>query len=750
MPVKTATKEETPDELRTYEFHGILFHGNEGEEHKGHCPFCGGKAFFVNQSTSKFHCKTCPASGNKYNFLQLYYDYWYTRTTQAHFDKLGKDRGLPGEAFELVEFAWDADNKVWLIPVRNAKDSMVNLGKWNPKPLKDGTRPVFLTAGCKAHLHNISHLKNAKQAWIVEGYWDYAALTWLLHQNKAKDAAILPCPGSNTFKEDWAKDHFNGLDVIVPYDHDDAGRTGKARVVELIKKHSKPKTISTINWPDSLPDKYDIRDYVVKNVKRPVKALEELLYLKEEIKLVHRARPDITRTKFSELVQDFENCIHCPQEMQDGLLLSLAVTLSNDLFTDPYCPIWLYIVAPSGRGKTLILQTTAGLDNTRFETTLGPKTLISGFKSPDGSDVSLLPHIIGKTLIIEDFTAIMNLSSGDQDEIYGVLRTAYNGRYEKTFGHLGTRVYPEPGSNHETCHFTILAGCTGVIHADKRANEGERFLKFHMHSNSYNPIPQVRSAIDKTIEGETPEVILRDPVNAFIEYKLANMPEKPATVPPEIIERTIGLAQITASLISFVVRKNGEMVSRPETGVATRISKQLIKIGQAVCFVLDKPEIDEEVYRIMQRVAINTAYGWHCDAFVAVAQADHSVGVVTKEVSAAARMKGSTAHRCLEDLMELGLINMTFDSIPTRGRPTSRWFLSELSKELWTMAKIDPTVLSNDPPAGMDFKRRAKDFGTPQFDDHPMTNGKPLPRKPIKKVVRRTAKKKVATKKQSR
>jgi hypothetical protein len=429
------------------------------------------------------------------------------------------------------------------------------------------------------------------------------------------------------------------------------------------------------------------------------------------------------------------------------LLISVSVVFSNKIFADPYCPLWIYIIAPPGKGKTLILQTTSDSELVEFATTLTPNTLISGYKTPDGTDASLLPRLIGRTLVIEDFTGIMNLPSGEQDEIYGVLRSAYNGRYEKQFGHIGLRVYPEPGSGHETCHFTILAGCTGAIHADKRANQGERFLKFHMSSPDFNPVEQVRSAITNTIEETTPETVLREPVSAFIDYKLANI-KPPATVPDWVVERTIGLSSLVAIIRALVLRSKGELVVRPESEIATRIAKQLIKLGQAIAFTLDKEEIDEECYRLMQRVGMDSCYGWHRDALVPICVSDEPMR--TEEISRNAIMARTTAFRCLEDLLELGAVTFDLEQTGQKGKPSHLWYPTDLTKKLWDQAKIDPELLSYK-PLGKNFKRKMRKVAPKGKRVYQPTKKKPVQhsspsfsrkKQPVKKVTRKGVKKK--------
>lgn len=710
MPTRTVKKKRTqaddrPENIKAFDSFGLNFTDETGSDWKAECPFCGGAAFHVNQKEGTYHCKTCPVHGNKYTFMQAWYDLWFKKTTSRDFKKLEEDRGLPWEQFELQEFAYDKTNGVWLVPIRNAKSSMVNLGRWNKDRPINGHRPVMMAGGCKTHLGCAERISDNPKVWICEGIWDVVAAEWLLAQNKIKDTAVVWVPGSQSFKEEWAIEHCFGREIVLLYDNDDPGSLGMEKAAELIRLHGKPKSISKIKWPESFPEKFDLRDYVLKNLKKPKGAYKELLGMIEEVHFKKPKTHTIERTTFEEIVQDFREKIHVTDEFIDGLLISFSVIFSSKIFNDPYCPLWMYIIAPPGKGKTLIFQTTSDSEQVEFQTTLTPATLVSGFKTPDGSDPSLLPKIIGKTLVIEDFTGIMNLPAGEQDEIYGILRSAYNGRYEKQFGHIGLRQYPEPGSEHETCHFTILAGCTGAIHADKRANQGERFLKYHMSSPDFDPVPQVRSAISNTVNEVTPEILLREPVSAFIDYKLANT-KPPAVVPTWIEEKLIGLAQIVATVRAVVLRSRGELVTRPEAEVATRISKQLVKLGQAVAFTLNKDEVDKECYRIMQRVGMDTCYGWARDAISAIVCCEDEY-VKTEVVSGIARMSRTTTFRNLEDLLELGVVSFDLEDTGRKGKPAHLWYLNPQIKELWERSEIDAKSLLHT-PAGVNFKARAR------------------------------------------
>jgi hypothetical protein len=679
---------------------GLDFHHAEGDEQKTTCPFCKKNSLHVNKTNGLFHCKSCTKSGNKYTFLQYYYDHWKDRTSDKHLEAIAMDRDLPIEAFQDADIAYDKSQAVYLIPVQNEKGSMVNLGRWDIQRGEDGkSRPVYSLKGCKVHLFNLASLASMPTVWLCEGPWDQISLNYLFAETRCKDSAVLAVPGASTFKPEWTQ-YFEGKHVVLCYDNDDPGKKGLERTAKLLQENCRLASLSKIVWPESYPSGFDLRDFVSKYGGNPERCMGRLWRFATRIPLTKskaKAKVTVKCETIQELYEECAKAIHLSKEIEDTLAVIISVVLSNKIFKNPYCPLWLFIVGPSGSGKTMLLQSTSDLEHASWQTSLTPKTLISGYKTSDGSDPSLLPALIGKTLIIEDFTGIMGLPAGEQDEIYGVLRSVYNGRYEKPYGHMGiSRVYPAPDSEHETCHFTILAGVTGAIHADRRANHGERFLKYHMmvDNEDYNPLDQIQRSIDNTLSQSSPEQLLRPPVSAFVEHKFAELEKlgdkfEPAAIPERFRQQIIGLAQTVAMVRAVVVRKQGELVVRPEAEIGTRIAQQLIKFAQALAFTYGKSEIDEEVYRLVKRVGLDTCYGWHRDVLLAIAHAGDK-GILHQEICAHAIIGSSTCRRCIDDLFELGAIEFKDDKGPSsvKGRKPQRWFLTPAMKHLVSLAEI--------------------------------------------------------------
>ena len=116
--------------------------------------------------------------------------------------------------------------------------------------------------------------------------------------------------------------------------------------------------------------------------------------------------------------------------------------------------------------------------------TLTKSTLVSGMAEKDKDTGEMVPiagimqDLDGKVLVLKDFTTILSTNEDTRTEIYGQLRSAYDGYFEKAFGTMRRKV-----SVHST--FGIVAGVTPIISKYTRLHNllGERFLYIRSNPN---------------------------------------------------------------------------------------------------------------------------------------------------------------------------------------------------------------------------------------------------------------------------
>lgn len=279
--------------------------------------------------------------------------------------------------------------------------------------------------------------------------------------------------------------------------------------------------------------------------------------------------------------------------LEDDSVIDLIVGLvaGNRLPTDP---VWLYLVAPPSSGKTELLNAIFGLEDTYFLSDLTPAALISGYVDPDtGEDKSLLPQLDGKLVVIKDFTVILSKPAETRNQLYSILRDAYDGYSCRGMG---------TGSKGFHSRFNMIAGVTPDIEADwsKTLSLGERFLTFRLAVNNRDEHTR------RSLTNANYEPRMRDELKEAVQGVLAGLPN---LVPSAdgLFTKTLRLADLLTTSRTFLARdRNGCVTTPPTPELAGRVAKQLLRIGQSLALVRGKPEVTEEEFTIMKKVAFDS------------------------------------------------------------------------------------------------------------------------------------------------
>jgi hypothetical protein len=688
MPVtkkrKTKRNKEDSSPLDLYEAHGFLRTTTKSGQHIGACPFCDhDDHFYINKDDGRFSCKSCGLEGNKYSFLQQIYESCLQSTRDKHWKQIAKQRqDLPWQIYREAGIAYDNLQKCYLFPVWNDKGSLVNLYKWSGKRGDN----LYSTATCKLHLLGIHAIEEHGPIYLVEGHWDYLALGWLLEKEHDGPYTVLAIPGASNFNEERDVKFFIDREVYVLFDNDDPGRKGQEKVIEILHRHPLA-SLRCVQWPESYKDGFDLEDLIAEDVSHPRKALSKLKKFIHSVTQIAEDEEEIEPIEtFRDVVKEYKKHMHLSKELEDALALMFAVCFS---VREESIPLWMFFVGPPGTGKTLLLQSIGQTHRTHFESSLGPKTLVSGQKGD--YDPSLLPRLIGRTLVVKDWTELLTMSAQDQEQVISVLRGAYDGRYEKTYGNGMVRVYPSPDSSHRTCYFSLIAGVTHSIYKNDRSDYGERFLRFEIKPDKVED--HIRRALSNVREKVYPEFALRPIANAFLARKVD--PENLPTLPKFMESRLVGLSTIISFIRSRVERHQGRLIYRPVLETPTRLAMQLLRLSRFLAFVYNKPAVDDQCYRLVKKVAMDTCYGWHRDAFLTLMQHTKG-GIELDDIINKAQIEKTQAHRCMNDLLNLGAAHRKKMNEKQRrktghdgkGNIPYLWTLSEQAQRAVTLAKL--------------------------------------------------------------
>lgn len=712
------------DCLAPYKFHGVDFRTTKNGQAIATCPYCaqddsrtGEGHFFVSVKTGQYQCKKCGEEGNVYTFLTKLHQRLLAETTDAHLKALSKDRGgQPFDSFASHDVAFDEVGHRYLIPVPNGNGALANLLAYAPKSEK---RKPLPTTGCALHLYGLPDLKDEGPIYLVEGPWKKQALCWLLEKvGLDQDLySVLSTLGAGSFKKEWAE-KFKDRDVILMYDNDQTGSTNMDKVSKLLAPVA--SSVRRIVWPASTEEKYGVNDFVADNRKTPKKAWRLLKSFVPEATTGSgkKARPKLVRKFFKDVLKDFRKAtVHMSRTYEDVLTVVMAVVLSAQLDNSGLMsersriPLWLFLVGPPGVGKTLLIHSfLEAAEQSHFLSCLTKSQLVSGYSVGEGEeDPSILPKLRGKCLFVEDYTTIKSLPLGSQEELYGLLRSAYNGKFDQTFGNMQVRSYDD-------LYFSMVAGVTDVIHGDQRATLGERFLKIDVMGEDTDEMQLMRAALNPMLgrideKAAKAEKLLRESVAAFLSnpFDIEKLPD----VPNWFIERLLSLASLGARLRAHVARQHGDLLYRPRAEVGTRLVKQLSKLARLVAYVLGKRTVDKEVYRIVHRVALDTMIGFNLEILHCLYSAKD--GCILPDIGNALQISHSSIDRKLQDLQELGVV-IREQSIrkDKRGRRYYIWRMAEHIKEFWKGADIQFTPPKTDrrkgykPKSKVPLKRKKK------------------------------------------
>lgn len=721
----------TQSKLKIFEAHGVDFTGESGDQAIGRCPFTGkDDKFYVNTKNFLWDSKTAGVSGNINDFLRLISDKYAKDMTPDAFKALAKDRKLPLEAFISWNIGWDG--RRYLIPVRDNRGRVVDIRHYSI-----GGR-VMSTAGCSLGLLGAEWLFKlpSEPVYICEGEWDAIALRWLIGK-LGLSHCVVGLPGAGVFKPEWVP-WVSGRRVHTLYDHDAAGEEGEHVAFKRLKNST--QSLTFVHWPSDLPEGFDVRDWVIEGAikankpKGTWRGLQGLFHPEPRRTMVkeadaaatvddetaHERGPEAVippRTSkwkrgpsLDEVYAEFKKWLYL--DSTDAIDIMLASVVSQQIDGEP---IWMFLVGPPGSAKTETLSSLSWVDNAYMTSSLTPHSLISGASWKDNADPSLIPKLNGKVMVIKDFTSILSMRDTEKDEIFGILRDAYDGKCGKEFGNGVVRNYES--------RFTILAAVTPSIYAmsSSHAALGERFLKFGIGDNLLHRSEDaiIGRAISNINQETTMRSDLADAIQSYITKTLRLAPLGNGSLPvlsEEIKTKVIALARFGARMRGTVTRdtyRNDIITSRPSAEVGSRLGKQLAKLVQALAVVRQRKAVEADDYRLAKKVMLDTIPQRTEDVLrhILLTCRKPNDTMTTNEIHVKSRYPVATIGRIMQDLTILDITRRVVTKVgPHHGNATA-WTLSGYIREVIAKAELYKTEEELSRPARISIrviKRRKK------------------------------------------
>lgn len=689
-----------PEALWPLVAHGVEFTTRSRSQWAGTAPFSEKEGkFYVNPENGLWDEKHLGLRGNAQRFLEEMAKHYQSAMTPVRWTRIARDRGLPVAALKPWGFGWDGE--AFILPVKGASGGVRDLKRFNPT-----RRKLFSTKGCKAAVLGLDRLQKTPPnggdsggqgiTWVCEGEWDAIALTWWLRRLGRDADRVVGVPGSKGVDADLAG-RLIGRKVVCCFDNDDAGDRLAGRAREILRGAG--VKARWLNWPHRWSDGWDVRDFIVYKREHNVDDKDAWKKFYSLVGDAHRADDgsedssdvevpdtyvsDDEAPSWEEVLRKYRKYLHMDKEMELALKFIVAVVYSQKLRTKE--PLWAYLVAAAGGGKTALLSTLAGHKKTVFRSTVTPNALVSGFKS--SSDPSLLPKLTGKTLVVKDFTTTLVGSDFDFEKTMAILRDAFDGEFTQSYGNDVVRTY-------HGLHFSIIAGVTPAIHAKPQAMMGERFLKLCMRTaNGKTRMERLVASIRSADLDEKMDKDLGDTMNRFLSRRVV---ESDIPVPPRVfLERMAALSQVVSLLRAQVSRDKYDrdlLHYRPEPEVGTRPYRQFIKLAMSLYFALRKKRYDDEILRIVERVALDSCTGFNIEVVRALLGSED--GMTVRAVAEKVGLSYATVSRAMVDLQTLKAVKGE-TALPQRGqagRPAQVWKVVGDLLEFWRTACVGRSI----------------------------------------------------------
>ena len=641
-------QDDTPEGLRPFVFHGMDVAKSSGQEYTGDCPLCGKEGkFYINSKSGKWSCHVCGEGGGISAFLKRYWETCFETMSSRDYARLLQERGLE-QAETLI--SWEVASSImtgeWILPAygldRHGKLYMQQLYRYVKTP--KGMR-LLAVPGRKHGVFGAQVMENKAIVYITEGPWDGMRLWESMRMLRnvgdgrlvatsnprtslAKDVDVISVPGCNAWPATM-KRLMKSKNVVLCFDSDhprEHPRTGayippagfqgiKRAAIDLAEE---PMSSRFFQWgpegydPD-LSNGYDLRDLLnddqVSGMQRIVdNAVPVPKEWSEEVEQESKQLSSEQCEDWQELLSSWKKALKWTEGLEYGLAVMLATGASTNSVGDQ---LWVKIIGPPSCGKSTLCE---ALSVTR-EFVVAKSTIRgfhSGFQSA-GKDASLIPIIMGKTLVTKDGDTL--LQSPNLGQILSEARDVYDSVSR-------THYRNSVGKDYEGIRVTWILCGTESLRSIDNSELGQRFLD---------------CVIMNRITDEEEDPILWRKVNAAADHvDIQTTEETSSQHDPELLEamcRTGGyleylrkdahklLPKIKFSnsakrmcmnygkFVSYMRARPGENTETATREMAARLVSQHTRLAKCLALTLQRESVDSVVLDMVRRVCMDTSRG---------------------------------------------------------------------------------------------------------------------------------------------
>lgn len=612
-----------------------------GKEVLTRCPRCGKEKLYIHSQDGVWMCMVCGESGRWTLYLE-----WLLQNSDedpSDLQRLSEMRGLSVDALVHYEIRLVGDR--WLIPYRDRDSFLQTVRVWAGK--------IMGLPGVSPMRYGMQFDKGNRTLYICEGEWDTMAF---YDMGVPEGVDWWGIPGAGIWRDEWSEECV-GRDLVLCLDNDTAGSKGIQRIHASVRGLA--GSVSYLDWEkvgEVLPiqDGHDLRD--LRKIGVTWNDLQDWIteYREESRPSLVVQTPVRTRGDSPKTFEEVVECLGSRYILTKYHEYALRLALSQVVNLRSEIPLWIHYIGPPGAGKSSTLGLLRRAQCVYWVTRLSPRSLISGWNpgKKESKDPSQIAEMLGKLVIVSDFSEILSLGSEDREELYAILRSAYDGEIRREYGNGVVRIYRGT--------FSLACSSTPAIDGEDLSLLGERFMKFRMYPISMDiERRMVEVAISRDRSPEKDEETL-DIFASYVDnfYHSLSNADSPTTIflNDKEEELIFQLGLLGSYLRSTIPRDRWHReIVRHEyyREYATRISSQIKEVLTGLCVVRGSQAPSEEDWRIVHKLVLDSGDFLNVQILRYIAR-HHSVsaGDIAEEI----RYPYETIKEYLENLYMMGVV----------------------------------------------------------------------------------------------
>lgn len=381
--------------------------------------------------------------------------------------------------------------------------------------------------------------------------------------------------------------------------------------------------------------------------------------------------------------------LHWTQRLEDTLICVLAVIVSTG---SPGDQLWMRVIGPPGSGKsTLESIVSASRDYVYLLDVF--KGIMSGWRSADGKDNSLIPRIRGKCVMISDGDTMMQSSS--LEKIMSELRRLYDRSLHGDFLN-GIEIH------HDNVESTFILCGTDTLRALDKSSLGERFLNCEIFGADTDHEPYIKRSFTNTYnrlrnhltnEASAEQSIdfteIKQRCMGLLQYLVEDLFTSRTFQFPECSPETESKIESIAQVLSHVRARCAdpeEASYRSRNEVATRLTAQLTKLGVFVAIILGEKDLNGNALRIIRSVAMASGESYHMEILKELAS--RKEGLDAQQLSNILEISHTSVRRILDEMQTFHIVcrDERSNRSGARGRNRHVWLVTDYMKGLLDIA----------------------------------------------------------------